>query len=477
MTESMRLRQNGHGTGEYGGLIEDTALTEDTIPAARYTSAAFLRKELGSVWPHTWQVACRLEEIPNRGDYYEYNLYNESIMVVRQEDGSVKAFSNVCRHRSTRLVQGCGSLGEGNIRCRYHGWSWKISGDNVFVLDRGEFRKEGMSERDLALVEVPVGIRWGFVFICPAEPYQEFEDFLRPVMPMLDPVGVDAMRYDWYKSTVLPCNWKVALDAFVENYHVPRTHPQLILDHNAYDYLQLPNGHAHNHTWNGREGTFDEKLVKADRLDEREQLYRAVSNLADQVNAIYTDREKFVAGSLRRQPIDGDRTASVDFIDALHAYAKGFGIDLPRLSKEDSQYLGVTTVFPNIVVLTSNGNLLGYRSRPNGLDPNSCHFDVWSLRLFPQGEEPPLRRDQVDWTDAEKWRLVLSQDFSNMPEVTAGLQSRHSRGYKLNTKQEMAIMNMHQEIDRYIAQAESGVQQAENCAENGVQQAESRVGQ
>jgi nitrite reductase/ring-hydroxylating ferredoxin subunit len=464
MTESMRLRQSGHGPAEYGSTeggvpAEDTVLTEDTIPPARYTSAAFLKKEIEGVWSHTWQVACRLEEIPNRGDYYEYKIDKESIMVVRQEDGSVKAFSNVCRHRSTRLVEGCGSLSGGNIRCRYHGWSWNINGDNVFVLDRDEFRQEGMSERDLALVEVVTGIRWGFVFVCPGQPYQHLEDFLRPVMPMLDPVGVDAMRYDWYKTTVLPCNWKVALDAFTENYHVPATHPQIILDHNAYDYLELEHGHAHNHTWNGREGTFDEKLVKADRLDEREQLYRAVSNLADQVNAIYTDREKFIAAGLRRKPIDNDRTAASDFLEALHEYAKGFGVDLPHLTKEESQYLGVTTVFPNIVVLTSNGNLLGYRSRPNGLDPDSCLFDVWSLRLFPAGEEPPLSREQVEWTDAEKWRLVLSQDFSNMPEVTAGLRSRHSRGYKLNGKQEMAIMNMHQEIDRYILEKEGKPQQ------------------
>ncbi len=239
---------------------------------------------------------------------------------------------------------------------------------------------------------------------------------------------------------------------FVENYHVPATHPQLILDHNAYEYLQLENGHAHNHTHKGREGTFDSKLVERDALNEREQLYRAVSDLADQVNAIYTDREKFVAAGLRKRPLPEDLSAGVDFVNALHEYAEGAGIPLPKVSSSDTKYLGVTTIFPNVVVLTSNGNLLGYRARPNGDDPNSCLFDVFSLRMFPVGEEPIVEREELEWTDS-RWKLVLSQDFSNMPHVTAGLRSRHSRGYKLNRQQEMAIMNTHREIDNYIARA------------------------
>jgi nitrite reductase/ring-hydroxylating ferredoxin subunit len=428
-------------------------LGDDAIPAARYTSKFFLDLESKALWPYSWQIACRLEEIPNPGDYFEYLIDNESVLVVRQDDRSIKAFANVCRHRSTRLAEGCGSLAGGKIACRYHGWSWAIDGTSSFVLDRDEFADEGMDPRSLALIEVPSGQRWGFVFVCLDEPPTDLETFLGPVMPMLDPFGIETMRHDWFKSTVLPCNWKAALDAFVENYHVPATHPQLILDHNAYEYLQFPYGHAHNHTHKGREATFDENLVARDQLNERGQLYRAVSDLADQINAIYTDREKFIAAGLRRRPLKEGISAAVDFVNALHEYAEGAGIPLPKISSSDAKYLGITSIFPNVVFLTSNGNLLGYRARPNGDDPNSCHFDVWSLRIFVAGEEPELEREELDWNDAKGWRRILSQDFSNMPHVTAGLRSRHSRGYKLNGHQEMAIMNHHREIDRYIARA------------------------
>src|ERR1700722_19792036 len=84
-------------------------MTEDSlIPAERYTSQAFHDLEMERIWMRSWQVACREEEIPRPGDFVEYTLGNENILVVRNKAGEVRAFFNACRHRGTQLGQGCG---------------------------------------------------------------------------------------------------------------------------------------------------------------------------------------------------------------------------------------------------------------------------------------------------------------------------------------------------------------------------------
>ena len=107
-------------------------------------------------------------------------------------------------------------------------------------------------------------------------------------------------------------------------------------------------------------------------------------------------------------------------------------------------------VFPNTVFLIDMGCCLAYRARPNGLDPDSCIFDVQGLELPPSAGLPTApRRFFADWREGEMGE-ILSQDFSNMSEVTTGLHSRHYDGHHLNTAQEMTIWNYHRAIDRYL---------------------------
>ena len=78
------------------------------VPRERYFNREFFELEKRYLWPRVWQMACRLEEVPEPGDYVEYEISDQSIIVVRQPDRSVKAFYNACRHRATELVQGRG---------------------------------------------------------------------------------------------------------------------------------------------------------------------------------------------------------------------------------------------------------------------------------------------------------------------------------------------------------------------------------
>ena len=106
------------------------------VPADRYYSAAFAQLEVERMWPKVWQVACTVDHVAEPGDYFEYRCGPYSVLIVRGDDGTLRAFQNVCRHRGNSLCAGSGSdLRE--LRCGYHGWTWDLAG----VLKRVPNRK------------------------------------------------------------------------------------------------------------------------------------------------------------------------------------------------------------------------------------------------------------------------------------------------------------------------------------------------
>ena len=116
-----------------GELSAMQAFGNELIPRERFTSADFVALEYERLWPRVWQAACRLEEIPNPGDFMEYSIGDHSAFVTRTGTGEVRAFHNSCIHRGTRLASGCGSF-RGEIRCPFHGWRFDgVSGSCVEV--------------------------------------------------------------------------------------------------------------------------------------------------------------------------------------------------------------------------------------------------------------------------------------------------------------------------------------------------------
>src|SRR5579862_3154731 len=101
--------------------LESALVTADgVLPRARYTSAEFAALEFERLWGRVWQVACREEEVAEVGDYCEYTIGAQSVLVVRSAADRVSAFHNTCLHRGTRLAEGSGHLEEGTFRCRFH---------------------------------------------------------------------------------------------------------------------------------------------------------------------------------------------------------------------------------------------------------------------------------------------------------------------------------------------------------------------
>ena len=105
----------------------------DFVPKDAYLSNDWLRLENERLWPRVWQIACRVEEVKQVGDYVTYNIADKSIIVVRTGEERIEAFFNVCQHRGRRLAEGCGHTN--TFRCRYHGWTWKIDGSLAKMRD------------------------------------------------------------------------------------------------------------------------------------------------------------------------------------------------------------------------------------------------------------------------------------------------------------------------------------------------------
>src|SRR5438128_2277140 len=93
------------------------------VPKGRYLDREFLERELRYLFPRVWQVACRLEQLHDVGDYVNYEIGDQSIVVVRAREG-IRAYFNACRHRGTRLCTGSGRIGD--FRCPFHGWRWNL---------------------------------------------------------------------------------------------------------------------------------------------------------------------------------------------------------------------------------------------------------------------------------------------------------------------------------------------------------------
>ena len=112
----------------------------DRAPKQRYFDPDFYQLEAELLWPRVWQMACRLEEIPEPGDFVEYEILDQSVIVVRTDDMEVQAFQNACRHRGVKVVAGRGTCDSG-FTCPFHGWCYGPDGTNTHVPHAKDVRR------------------------------------------------------------------------------------------------------------------------------------------------------------------------------------------------------------------------------------------------------------------------------------------------------------------------------------------------
>ncbi len=418
------------------------------VPKERYVSADFLDLEMERLWSRVWQVACREEEIPETGDYLEYTVGDQSVLVVRLSASEIRAYFNSCLHRGTRLASGRGNFADGSIRCRYHAWRYDLDGSLTEIVDRHEFPSipAGLSLGELRAE------RWGgFVFVNMDPDAEPLLEFLDPLAKLLAPYHLEQMRFRTYRTTVLPANWKVVVDAFNEGYHVQGTHPQIL---NWTDDVNMAYEQFETHAHYGRLESARRQLrpsprlgIPEDQIDEGEILASLVGGLG---GLFYRDESKIVE-ELRA----GELPEGTSLLEAYQArrmeLLRSRGLDVSGLSRDQMTSADDVYFFPNMVGPIYPGTAILFRVRPNGLDPDSAIQDLWTLQWPPPDHSwPELKREfYPDWS-AKDWGLITNQDFSNMEHIQTGMKSRGCRGLRLNPRQEGNILHMHRVIDRYL---------------------------
>src|SRR5271165_6056246 len=207
-------------------LTRDTSVgAAHALPAWVYSHPDLARLEIERVLKPSWQIVCHVSSIARRGDYQTFDLGPESVLVLRGKDGEIRGFHNVCRHRGARLLDGSGSC-PGPITCPYHGWSYRADGGLIGVPVGESF--PGLDRAQHGLKPVRTDVAFGFVFVALAgDP--------PPVKSMWGRLGEELAPYRFEEMVPLTpittetwnVDWKIAMDNYLESYHVPIGHPGL----------------------------------------------------------------------------------------------------------------------------------------------------------------------------------------------------------------------------------------------------------
>jgi phenylpropionate dioxygenase-like ring-hydroxylating dioxygenase large terminal subunit len=407
----------------------------DRIPKQRYFDPGFYALECEQLWPHVWQMACRLEEIPEPHDYAEYEFLDQSVVVVRTEAGGVRAFENTCRHRGVRLVEGRGSCADG-FTCPFHGWCYGADGANAGIPRRRSFAAHNVEDGDVDLAPVRCEAWGGCAWINLDADAPPVRECFEPAASVLDAWKVESMRTERWYAARLPVNWKLAIEAFVEMYHVVVTHPQLSIPGMRYS---LRPGDA-----------FDARAFVDAEI-------RYLHTMSEGMDGMVHADDVRVAEGLRDIELPADAPEAIAtwnraLNDAVVAWHRERGTDMPDLHALDAQGRNETfyQCFPHWFVLPMYSGASSYRFRPLG--PEETLMEIWSLARFPEGEERPRPTPPEWWApDDPRWPPIPAQDFSNLPRQQLGLHARSFEYMRLNERFEGHISNFERTIDGFLA--------------------------
>lgn len=416
----------------------------------RYTSPEFARLENEKLWPKVWQVACRVEEVQNPGDFCEYQIADQSILLVRTPEGEVKALHNVCQHRGMRLKAGRGSCTE--IRCPSHSWCWNLDGSLNEVIDPQDFDPGAISPSALHLVECKAEIWAGFVFVNMDPDAVPLAEFLGPVTGHVEHYGIDKMACIRLRTTVIEANWKLCHEAFIETYHAIGTHPQALQYFDDTGMLYEQHGdHGMHRIRPGNMGKPSPRLGQGDG-DRIEILMALMADLAE--FEFYNEEDVSLANSLLDtvNALPEDVSMGTFFANIRRQQAEAEGMDLSAY--DDSELLAgeLWNIFPNFTIPCNAGNALIMRMRPNGLNHEQTLFDIYYLKLVPDGAEHPVMEHEFyeDWRETKVWGAVMIQDFTNLPRWQRGV---HSLGYRgpVWGRPDGNVSNLHRALSDHLA--------------------------
>jgi phenylpropionate dioxygenase-like ring-hydroxylating dioxygenase large terminal subunit len=414
--------------------------SSEDISAERYFSKAWHDREVEKVWRKTWQLACRTEEIPNVGDHIVYEIVHDSLIVVRTAPDQVRAYVNSCLHRGTLLRTEGGCVKQ--FRCPFHGFTWGLDGRLTRIPEEWDFPH--VDKTRMNLPEAKVGVWGGFVFVNFDAACEPLESYLEVLPAHFAAFNLEDRYKAAHVGKIMPCNWKLAMEAFVEAYHVGFAHPQVqgyYGDTNT-QYDVWP-GVRHVSRMISVQGVPSPSAADTPPEKTIEQMRRDVP---------------FFAG----KPIElapGESARGKLAQRAREKISKSSGKDLSALSDTESLDLIEYMLFPNMVPWGGQALPLTYRFRPNGDDPERSIMEIMFLfSKAPDGSHPELAKmrmlgENEKWADAPELgsaAMVADQDTDNLMRIQRGLRASRKPGVTLARYQESRIRHFHETLDVYM---------------------------
>ena len=420
-----------------------------------YVSPDYARAEQDRLWRKVWLQAGRMEDIPEVGDFVTYDILTDSVIIVRTSSDEIRAYHNVCPHRGRRLIDT--PPGQRNARgsrksivCGYHGWTFGIDGKNTYVEHEADWNGSLCGGRaDLGTVKVDTWGGWLWINLDPAS--GPLADYLDPAARMLDPYQLHNMRPRWRKWIVFQCNWKVAMEAFCETYHVNTTHPEFT----AFGQFR---GWARNQKLHSNIGYEAPKGQEEDSGKLRLGIGDARLSTAEMQNFTWENANTNttrtlvdVANRLADELPEGTPAAEVSayWLKTAREEDAARGVVWPTVDPQHTAQAGTAwQIFPNFQIGHAVNNMLCYQARPYRLgDADHCIFEAAVYELYPEGQAP-----LTEWayTEPHEWPHVLQQDFANMAAVQQGMKNAGFRGAQPNPYMERSVASLHMNLAKFV---------------------------
>jgi nitrite reductase/ring-hydroxylating ferredoxin subunit len=355
------------------------------LPAGRYTDPRFFKLEEHHVWRKSWLLAAHIDEVPETECFMLWENAGQPVVITHTQNGDIKAFYNTCSHRGAPVVTEPRGKKK-RLTCAYHGWSYDHDGDLKAVRNPEDFNSLDLSTRGLKPVRCE---RFGnLIFV-------NFDPEAPSLLDWLGPIAVEWEEFQFHNCRLaarhifdLDCNWKIAMEANTEVYHVPTIHPKTV----------------------------------APILDERRN-----------VNTLYPNGHgRMVAPT----------PAGKSSLDALEVPTDIAQIDtVGEIGRTCTQSYGL---FPNLVCPLSQYAIPPILFWPNGI--NKSRMETWTMAPpWKEGMKPDL------WTedDGARLRQVLIEDTQFGEKIQASMESNGFKGVPLSY-QEARIYHWNEAADRMI---------------------------
>ena len=364
------------------------------IPGARYVSDEFWELERAHLWPRSWVMAGRANEIPKPGDFFCFDDLGVPMIIVRGRDLGLRAYYNTCQHRGAPVVRDKRGSSR-QLRCQYHSWTYDIDdGHLVSVPDQRDFVDLDLSVRCLPTLRCE---EWdGWVFVNQDANAQPLLDFLGPIPAQLAELQGSSLVEIARRSEVVECNWKVMAEGFLEVYHF-----------------------RHIHSRNGESA-----------LDNRGATMGLLPNGCSRMITPFATRA-------------ADALGMADWADWKHHVPNGF-VDIPTVNDMIRSTSSAYSIFPNLISPLAAYGFPFLLFWPLAKDRTRLDWIHYGPKDW-EGDELPAQWAQRMAT----FDQIMEEDTRNLGPMQRSLRSPALRGIPINY-QERRIWHFHEQLDRTI---------------------------